>query len=207
MAELKSIPLEKLTPHPDNPRVVMREDVVSALVAGMNGEYPKKHAIHVRPWEKGYQILAGHTRTEAARRKGFTHVWAWVEELDDQSAFMELVTSNNQGELSPLEIGIHALKAVPKAEGGRGKKGGLSEYARKLGKDQGYVSELRQAAEVIAETHGLSHRFLDKAKHLCALHKLPRACWPAACEWLATAEHSTGRRMGASSVGSGWRTG
>jgi hypothetical protein len=33
--------------------------------------------------------------------------------MDDERAFMELATSNNQGELAPLEIGIHALKAVP----------------------------------------------------------------------------------------------
>lgn len=193
MAELTLLPIDQLHPHPDNPRVVMREDVVSALVAGMNGEYPQKHAVHARPLGDDYQLLAGHHRREAAKRKGFTHVWAWVEELDDQAAFMELVTSNNQGELSPLEIGIHALKAVPKAEGGRGKKGGLSEYAEKVGRKHQYISQLRQAAEVVdgipaSQLAG----FLDRAQHLCALHKLPRACWQAACEWLAAQKKSEG---------------
>jgi hypothetical protein len=32
--------------------------------------------------------------------------------LDDEAAYMELATSNAQGELSPLEIGLHALQFV-----------------------------------------------------------------------------------------------
>jgi len=39
---------------------------------------------------------------------------------------------------------LHALKAVPKAEGGRGKKGGLSEYAERIGKSQDSVSLYRK---------------------------------------------------------------
>ena len=115
-------------------------------------------------------------------------MWCWVEDLGDDAAFMELVTSNNQGELSPLEIGIHALKAVPKAEGGRGKKGGLSEYAERIGKTNQYVGQLRQAAEVAVETSNLSLGFMDRTKHLAAIHKLPRPCWRPACEWLAAHE-------------------
>jgi hypothetical protein len=46
---------------------------------------------------------------------------------------MALVTSNAQGELDPLEIGIHAFEAVPISKGGKGKKGGVSEYAEKIG--------------------------------------------------------------------------
>ena len=48
-ATLKLVKLESVKPHPDNPRVVMREDVVGAIVANLGDEYPKKHAVHVRP--------------------------------------------------------------------------------------------------------------------------------------------------------------
>jgi len=37
--------------------------------------------------------------------------------MDDDRAFMMLVLCNAQGELSPLEIGMHALTAVPKRAG------------------------------------------------------------------------------------------
>ena len=184
-ATLTKVSVEALVAHPDNPRVMIREDVVSAIVANLDGEFPQHHAMHARPVEDVFQILSGHQRLEAARRKGLKHVWAWIEEMDDAAAFMLLVTSNNQGELSPLEIGIHALKAVPKSEGGRGKKGGLSEYAAKIGKHRPNVVAYRNAAEVATNVSIDRHVFLDRAGHLAAIHKLPRACWQAACEWLA----------------------
>lgn len=184
-AELQALKLADIQPHPDNPRVVIREDVVSAIVANLDGEYPQKHAIHVRPYDGKYQVLSGHQRLEAATRKGLKTVWAWVESLDDTTAFMELVTANNQGELSPLEIGIHALKAVPKSEGGRGKKGGLSEYAEKIGKKVQTVSDCRKAAEVVENLPDIRRVLMDKAYHLCAIHALPKSCWQPACEWLA----------------------
>lgn len=184
--KLTLIPTDKVVPHPDNPRVVLRDDVVGAIVANLGDEYPQKHAVHVRPLDDKFQLLAGHQRTEATRQKGLTEIWAWVEDMDDATAFMELVTSNNQGELSPLEIGIHALKAVPKAEGGRGKKGGLSQYAERVGKSRQYITQLHQAAEVAAgkpasQLAGL----MTRTQHLCAIHDLPAECWSAACEWLA----------------------
>jgi len=184
---LELIKLDSVSSHPDNPRVVIREDVVGAIVASMGDEYPQQHAIHVRPFESGYQIISGHQRTESARRKGLTHIWAWVEDLADDEAFMELVTANNQGELSPLEIGIHALKAVPKAAGGRGKKGGLAEYAAKVGKSKQYIQQIRDAAEVLIKAKPSSQLdgFLDKSQHLFAIHGLPEECWENACAWLA----------------------
>lgn len=94
--------------------------------------------------------------------------------------------NNSQGELDPLEIGIHAFEAVPTSEGGKGKKGGVSDYARKIGKRQPDVSNYRSAGEVIK---GIEHSIgleslLGKASHLAAIHKLPRECWQVAVKWL-----------------------
>ena len=52
---------------------------------------------------------------------------------------MLLVTSNAQGELTPLEIGLHALKAVPKAKGKKG--AGLASYASAVGKTKRSISQ------------------------------------------------------------------
>lgn len=109
----------------------------------------------------------------------------WVSEMSDEDAFMQLVLSNAQSELSPIEIGVHALEAVEMGVGGRGRKGGLGEYARQIGKDKGYVSELKSAAEVlvvIKQTVGSSQQFLDKAKHLSAIHKADSSLWPLLVE-------------------------
>jgi hypothetical protein len=78
--------------------------------------------------------------------------------------------------LSPLEIGLHALRAVPLAQGKKGK--GLTEYAGRLGKKHQYITQVRQAAEVFDALHKSTCEavaFLDKAQHLAAIHKLPAA--------------------------------
>lgn len=186
MAELRLIELSLLDDHPKNPRVVIREDVIEGIVAGINGSFPQQHALHVRELDGRYQIISGHHRKRAATKKGLSEVWCWVEEMDDESAFMALATSNNQGELDPLEIGIHAFEAVPVAKGGRGKKGGLSEYAAKIGKKQNTVSEQRHAGEVVLNVSVDRYLFLGRAQHLAAIHKLPKECWESACAWLAS---------------------
>ncbi len=89
---------------------------------------------------------------------------------------VELATSNSQGELSPLEIGLHCLKAVPKEQGKKG--GGLQKYATQLGKDRGNVSRYREAAEVylaVAASCNDTRGFLDKAQHLAAIHRARRS--------------------------------
>jgi ParB/RepB/Spo0J family partition protein len=193
MAELKKIPLDLIDDHPNNPRLVWRQDVIDAIAASLGEEYPQHHAIHVRPIGERYQILSGHQRVRAARKAGLTTIWAWVDTLDDEAALMELVTSNNQGELSPLEIGIHCLQAVPLAKGGRGQGGGLAEYARKIGKTQGYLVQLRNAAEVLMSGEKPISQligFLDKAQHLAAIHDLPKECWGPCVAWLAEHDES-----------------
>jgi hypothetical protein len=65
----------------------------------------------VRPYDDGFQVVAGHHRLAAARAAGLDVMPCWVEEMDDEVAFLELVRSNRQSELTPLERGMHALKS------------------------------------------------------------------------------------------------
>jgi hypothetical protein len=189
-AVLECLPLDLVDDHPDNPRLAFREDVIDAIAANLDGQYPQKHAIHVRPVDGRFQLMAGHHRVRAARKAGLQRIWAWVEPLDDQAAMMELVLSNQQGELSPLEIGLHCLKAVPLGKGGRGVAGGLREYARRIGKTHPYIFQMRNAAEVLSECRKMVSQltvFSDKAQHLAAVHKLPQDRWPEFVEWIAQA--------------------
>lgn len=182
MTELYVLAVSDLMPHPDNPRLQMREDVVERIAAEI-GRYGfgREHALLVRPKDGMHQILSGHHRLEAAKRAGLAEVPCWVKDLDDDDAFMQLVLANTQGELSPLEIGMHALRAVPLAGGGRGKRGGLSEYAERIGRTGEYIGQLRNAADVlvVVKTPNLSLEFIgDKAKHLYEISKAPRDSWP-----------------------------
>src|SRR5215207_9728941 len=104
------IPVNLLDAHPKNPRLVPREDVIETIAAHINGHgFDLAHSILVRPLGDRYQVVSGHNRLEAAKRAGLETVSAWVREMDDSTAYMELVRSNAQGELSALEKGWHAL--------------------------------------------------------------------------------------------------
>jgi hypothetical protein len=111
---------------------------------------------------------------------------ARVKPMSDDEAYMRLVTDNAQGELSPLEIGIHALGSVTLGEKGRGKKGGLSNYGRQIGKTQAYISQITAAARVYlaVENHKLTYDFADKATHLYEVSRAPETTWPQLCEAL-----------------------
>jgi DNA modification methylase len=179
---MEVLPLGLLDPHPDNPRIALREDVVEAIAAQIkaHGFHPS-HALRVRRTGARFQITSGHTRRAAAERAGIDEVPCWILDLDDEAAFMDLVLSNAQGELSPLEIGLHALKAVPKAKGGRGQKGGLSAYAALLGVDEKRIRERSAAAEVFLaseQTPATSPKFHALSAHLAEIHRADRSLWP-----------------------------
>jgi len=80
---------------------------------------------------------------------------------------LALVTSNSQGELSPLERGIHH----------RSSSMGVREYARLTGRSHVSVLQESKAAEVVSQlTTSLAH-LEAKTQHLSAIHALPEPCW------------------------------
>jgi site-specific DNA-methyltransferase (adenine-specific) len=184
------IPTNKLKPHPKNPRLVMREDVIESIKAGLADGFHPSYALQVWPQGDDYFILSGHHRTESARRHGIQEVPCFVrEDLDEDEAYMVLATANAQGELSPLEIGMHALHYVEKATGGRGQKGGLSAYAEAVGKDVRTLRANRDAAEVAVKIGDNPH-LLKKSDHLAAIHKLPEDAWGVAVDAMLKQELS-----------------
>ncbi len=207
-ATLEWVPVDQLTSHPENPRLVVRVQVVTDLARAMAGSgFRVEHAILAAPDADGdgLVIVSGHHRVEAARRAGLRSVPAWVRAMTADEQFMGLLLSNRQGELSPLEVGMHALRYVERAAGGRGRKGGLSEYAELIGRSKQHVAELRAAAQV-AETVRSSGRFserlssadvlLDKAKHLYEVSRTVPALWPILIDRLLAEQWSAADTRG-----------
>lgn len=191
-AEIKYIPLDRLYPHPDNPRLQLREDVVEQLAAeiGRAGFRPE-HAVLVRPYGDGWQMVSGHHRAEAAKRAGLAEIPAWTRDMDDDEAFMQLVLGNTQGELSPLEIGMHALAAKRWSSEDRS----LKSYADRIGMTGAYLGQLRNAADVISKIRNTKLEFSvsdlgDKAKHLYEISRAPREVWPTLVDSLLKSEWS-----------------
>jgi len=187
-SELKNINIHNIQPHPKNPRILMREDVVAAIAAELKraGHFSQEYALRVRPVDDFYQIVSGHHRHSAASLAGITEIPCWVRVMDDETAFMDLVRSNAQGELSPLEIGLHALEFVKLGKRGRGNSGdGLAEYATAISRTAARITQVRQAARVykmLTQVNNLSddqkNGLMTCSKHLTEIHQAPESLWP-----------------------------
>lgn len=182
--------LSKLQPHPDNPRLFLREDVVSGICEQIKAKgFEDRHAPHVRKiGDNGcYQIVSGHQRSEGAKRAEVKKIPCVVVEMTDEEAFRELLLSNAQSDLKPLEIGLHVLRAVGKGKPGRGHKGGLREYARDFGVKMGISRDSLQdyasaAAVALASKEKLGSQFpnlIDYTTALSVIHRADESDWPA----------------------------
>lgn len=168
---MKIINLEDLHPHPKNPRLAPREDVVEQIAAQINGEFDPAHALIVRPAStSGYEIISGHHRYLAAGKAGLTKVPCWVREMSDDDAYMALALCNAQGELHPLEEGLHALgSGMP-----------ILAYADKCGMNESkrrYLAMKVQAAKIRHEIG--TDVPMDQWRALSELHPASPWLWNA----------------------------
>jgi hypothetical protein len=87
--------------------------------------------------------------------------------MSDEDAYMALALNNAQGELHPLEEGMHAIGS------------GLSQrdYAAKAGKGRGMIEPRWQAATVAAVCHDIMADLRDHWSALSAIHPAPRWLW------------------------------
>jgi protein gp37 len=197
---IKQIALTDLYPHPKNPRLTARDDVVEQIAAQINGAMDEAHALIVRPKAKGFEVISGHTRALAAKKVGLASVPCWVREMSDADAYMALVLNNAQGELSPLEIGLHQL--------GSGMT--IRDYASKIGMNEDTLAVRVHAGKIVRHVSdswssafdgtpeaqmealdGLHGEFgNDHFRHLAEIHAAPEWVWVALVEALKANEWS-----------------
>ena len=135
---------------------------------------------------------AGHHRKLAAEKAGLATVPCWVREMDDADAYMALALNNAQGELSPLEVGLHAL----------GSKKSVREYARETGAKPANIQDRMEAAKVAEQCRHMPTADLSKYwRHLAELHAAPQWLLPAlvsalvANEWTVEAARKAAQRV------------
>jgi DNA modification methylase len=189
---LKTIAVESIDPHPQNPRAVMRQHVVDGIAQDIDeAGFDPCHALIVRPSiDQGrFEVISGHHRLAAAKQAGLDELPCWVRDLSDEDAFYALIRNNRQGELSPLEVGIHALDYVKLDKRGLGAEGkGLKAYAEGVGYLAASVTKYRNAASVYrsfiscnvainSENINCNEPLLTKTNHLGEIHKADPSCW------------------------------
>lgn len=104
-----------------------------------------------------------------ASRAGLTSVPCWIRDLDDATAYMALALNNAQGELSPIERGMHALHS-----GMAGKT-----YAGSIGRPQPSIAREISAARVAESVTDVGYDIADKFSQLVEIHAAPEWLWSA----------------------------
>ena len=164
---VRVIPVDRIEPNPDQPRMVFDEEALHELAASIR-EHGVLQPILVRPLgENRYQLIAGERRWRASREAGHTTIPALVEEIDDDTALEISIIENLQREdLNPLEEAAMYERMVH--EHGYS----IRKLADKLGKDKGYLENRLRLADAPEEVRELVSLRKDTLSHAYELMKV-----------------------------------
>jgi len=165
---VRNIPLDRITPNPEQPRMTFDEDALAELAASVT-EHGVLQPILVRPMGDlhQYQLVAGERRWRAARAAGLHEIPALIEQLDDETALEIGIIENLQREdLSPLEEAMIYDRMTQ--EHGYS----VRRLAQKLGKDKGYIENRLRLAGAPTEIKQLVSLRKDTLSHAYELLKV-----------------------------------
>ena len=165
---VRNIPLDRITPNPEQPRMTFDEDALAELAASIS-EHGVLQPVLVRPTGElqHYQLVAGERRWRAARVAGLKDIPALIEQLDDETALEIGIIENLQREdLSPLEEALIYDRMTH--EHGYS----VRRLAQKLGKDKGYIENRLRLAGAPTEIKQLVSLRKDTVSHAYELLKV-----------------------------------
>jgi len=164
---VRNIDVERITPNPEQPRLVFDETSLEELAASIR-EHGVLQPILVRPLDDGeFQLIAGERRWRASKAAGLATIPALVEEIDDDTALEISIIENLQREdLSPLDEASMYDRMVH--EHGYS----VRRLAQKLGKDKGYLENRLRLADAPEDVRELVSLRKDTLSHAYELLKV-----------------------------------
>ncbi len=168
---VRNIPLDRITPNPDQPRMNFDEAALAELASSIR-EHGVLQPILVRPTGElhRYQLVAGERRWRAAKAAELEVIPALIEQLDDETALEIGIIENLQREdLSPLEEAMIYDRMTHE----RGYS--VRRLAQKIGKDKGYVENRLRLAGAPTEIKQLVSLRKDTLSHAYELLKVEDA--------------------------------
>ncbi len=165
---VRNVPVERISPNPDQPRMTFDEQSLNELAASIR-EHGVLQPILVRPTDRPqhYQLVAGERRWRAAKKAGLHDVPALIEQIDDDTALEIAIIENLQREdLSPLEEAIMYERMT--SEHGYS----VRRLAQKIGKDKGYIENRLRLAGAPTEIKQLVSLRKDTLSHAYELLKV-----------------------------------
>jgi ParB family chromosome partitioning protein len=128
------IDIDRIATNPDQPRLHLDEERLQELVISIR-EKGILQPVLVRPYENGYQLIAGERRLNAAQRAGLLKIPAVIRDVpDDQLLELALVENIQREPLNPIEE-AQAYENLMAATNGT-----QEQVAERLGKDRSTVA-------------------------------------------------------------------
>jgi len=164
---VRMVPVDRIEPNPQQPRMIFDEDALHELAASIR-EHGVLQPILVRPLGGNrFQLVAGERRWRASKEAGLATIPALVEELDDDTSLEIAIIENLQREdLSPLEEATMYDRMV------REHGYSIRKLADKLGKDKGYLENRLRLADAPEEIRELVSVRKDTLSHAYELMKV-----------------------------------
>jgi ParB family transcriptional regulator, chromosome partitioning protein len=165
---VRHIPLDRIEPNPEQPRVTFVQETIDELAASIR-ERGVLQPILVRPrGPSRFQIVAGERRWRASKLAGLETIPALVEDIDDETALEIAIIENLQREdLSPLDEASMYDRMI------REHGYSIRKLAEKLGKDKGYLENRLRLADAPEEVRELVSLRKDTLSHAYELLKVP----------------------------------
>jgi ParB family transcriptional regulator, chromosome partitioning protein len=164
---VRVLPVDRIEPNPQQPRLAFDEDTLLELAASIK-EHGVLQPILVRPLDGNrFQLIAGERRWRATKLTGLDTIPALVEEIDDDTALEIAIIENLQREdLSPLDEASMYERMIH--EHGYS----VRKLAQKIGKDKGYLENRLRLADAPEEVRQLVSVRKDTLSHAYELLKV-----------------------------------
>jgi ParB family chromosome partitioning protein len=164
---IRVVPIDRIDPNPEQPRLVFNQDTLEELAASIR-EHGVLQPILVRPTGVNrFQLIAGERRWRASTMAGLETIPALVEDIDDDTALEISIIENLQREdISPLDEASMYDRMI------RDHGYSIRKLADKLGKDKGYVENRLRLADAPDEVRALVSVRKDTLSHAYELMKV-----------------------------------
>jgi ParB family chromosome partitioning protein len=164
---VKLVPIDRIEPNPEQPRLAFDEATLEELAASIR-EHGVLQPILLRPIDNGrFQLIAGERRWRASKIAGHPTIPALVEDIDDDTALEISIIENLQREdISPLDEAAMYDRMI------RDHGYSIRRLADKLGKDKGYLENRLRLADAPPEVRMLVSLRKDTLSHAYELMKV-----------------------------------
>ena len=165
-----SIPVEEIHPFHDHPFRLYEGDRLEDMVQSIR-EYGVLNPVIVRKAARGYEMLAGHNRTNAAKIAGLTEVPAIVKtDLSEEDAYVYVIETNllqrSFAELLPSEKAAVLVARYEKISS-QGKRNDIRQEIEALEETCGHdVHKSQKSRDGLGEEYGMTGRNIARYMRL-----------------------------------------